>query len=686
MTARDANDATWYVVRYDEDFLAPAAVAGDPNAPFASDSYPWLEDTLYYDTGRHVLELLPEPLDARHAVRPPPGLAVGVTGIIYRVDPRTGVLHSVHCDGSEQRFPCEPQVLARPAGIAIDARGFILVADPAARRVVVLSPDDGSVQLVLGGALVEPVDVVVGFDGRYFVADRGAGRIEVFSSHGARLGGFAAKNADGLPALPQPIAVMIDRDGTLLVADAAHPRLLRFGTGACDPNLTATEQVCSAPAPCGEPLADAQLTALTAELVGGDVALDALAKAYGLRAPRFIGVACCPLFPTAGIVRLAAVHRAIRLLQLVLGRKYEPSGTFLSHRFDSGVPGTTWHRVAIEAELPTTSSIVIETATSDEAMPLPASLIWSVPEEPDGDAIAFVGDAQPIRLPGGAMSPVGEPVLDQLIQSAPGRFLWLRVTLRGDGSATPSLRVVRVSYPRISYLQLLPAVYRREPAAALFAERFLAMFERVFTGIEDRYVEFLRDLDPAAAPLDIINWLACLIDLTFDPSRSLAKRRALVGEAMKLYAMRGTARGIARYIEIYTGKLPVVIEAFLERPLRPAFLGRPAAILGCSLPLIECREWSTPDGALYDAYAHRFRVYAYLDDPCDEAVMLPVIERIVEVNKPAHAHHEVCVIYPGAQLGMTTSVGIGLVLGAAPVPPPLTANGNSVLGEDSVLK
>lgn len=691
MTAHDANEATWYVVRYEEDFLAPKPFAGDPNAPFAADSYPWLSDTLFYDRARHVLELLPKPLDPRHAVRPPPGLAVDVDGTIYRVDPRTGELRIVFCDGSDARFPCEPQVLARPAGIAIDPRHFILVADPAARRVVVLSRTDGGagamVELVLAGGMIEPVDVAVGFDGRYFVADRAAGRIEVFDRRGNHIGGFVARNADHLPALPSPIAVLIDADGTLLVGDAAHPRLLRFGTGACDPQRSPADQACAVTPAMGEPLDDAQLAAMTATLAGGDVALDALARAYGTRAPRFLGVTCCPLDANDAVVRLAAVHRAIRLLMLVLDREYETSGTFVSRRLDSGVPATTWHKITIEAALPAKTSIVVETATSDD--PMPVSLVWSAPDDKSGKPIAFVGTAPPIRLPGGAMTDPDRPVCDQLIQSAPGRFLWLRVTLQGDGTATPSLAVVRASYPRVSYLELLPAVYRRDPDAGLFAERFLALFEREFTGVEDRYVRFVRELDPAAAPLEMIDWLAALIDLAFDPSWPLDKRRALVGEAMKLYAMRGTPRGIERYVEIYTGRKPLVVEAFLERPHRPPLLGRPAAILGC-VPLLECCAHVTPEATLFAAYAHRFRVYVYLDDPCDEPVVVAVVNRIVEVNKPAHTIHELSLVYPGAEVGISTSVGIDLVLGAPPSPPVIQlANGPastaSVLGEDTIL-
>ena len=93
-----------------------------------------------------------------------------------------------------------------------------------------------------------------------------------------------------------------------------------------------------------------------------------------------------------------------------------------------------------------------------------------------------------------------------------------------------------------------------------FLDHFLALFEHVFTGVEDRYVEFSRELNPDAAPREVIDWLAALVDLAFDPSWPVERRRALVDEAMSLYRTRGTIAGIERYVEIYTGIRPAIVE------------------------------------------------------------------------------------------------------------------------------
>ncbi|MDR3698746.1 MAG: phage tail protein [Candidatus Sulfopaludibacter sp.] len=659
MPAHDANNATWYALRYPIDFAPLAGAPLDPSAPFGQPSSPYLAPALLFDALRGVLELQPEASPV--AAGPPPGIALDPDGDIYRVNDN-GVLVVVRCDGSSVPLPCEPNVLAQPAGLALDRRGYLYVADPAARRVVALNSDDGSVPAILTGGgpvgeLREPVDVATSPSGYVYVADRQGGRIAVFSSAGRPLASFATAAAPGRK--PRPVAVMLSAEGNLLVADAWLPRLLTY-------------------APDGTRLADVDLAALVSPLAGGNLAMSALNLAYGNQMPRFLTGSCGPCGTPAddGGARLAEVHRALRLLALVLGRRFASSGIFISRALDGGRPGVPWHRIEVElnGDPPADTQVLVETFTSDT--PVPGAPVWDAPRDSNGAAIPFTND-----------------VPEQLVQSPRGRYLWVRVSLfTGDGTATPSVSAIRAYYPRVSYLDLLPIAYRRDPEAASFLDRFLALFEHVFTGIEDRYVEFSRQLNPNAAPLDIINWLAALVDLSFDPSWPLARRRALVDEAISLYMKRGTVAGIERYVEIYTGIRPAIVEAWLERPERPAFLGRPGTVLGCGSPLLGCGASAQilPDDRLWALYAHRFTIFVYIDNACDTAVTLAAIDRIVEVNKPAHTVHRIEPVYATARVGIQSRVGLDLVVGAETAP--ATRLGGSdglgaagVLGIDSVL-
>jgi phage tail-like protein len=623
MAARDANNATWYILRYASDFTPRATTPGDPAPPqFVPPDVP----ALIYDDSRHVLELMPA--KPEQEVAPPPSLAVGVDGEVYRVDPADCRLLVRHCDGTEALLLCEPGIVRAPSGLALDRRGFLYVADPAARRVIVLLPDDASSVAILSEGLIEPVDVAVAPGGQIYIADRAAGRIVQYSAGFAHVDDFLAQGAGGLPAPPRPIAVMVDADGSLLVADGNYPWLLRF-------------------TPTGVPLGDVSLPALVEPLKAQNISLDDLASLLAGSAARFVAGSCAPPFPkNDGGVALARIHRDVRLLPLRLNHSFVRQGIFLSAALDGATPGTIWHKLIVDAALPAGSWITVETATADTAAALAGpNLSWASAQSA-GAPIGFTTE-----LP------------DQLVLSPPGRYLRLRITLGSDGQETPSLRFLKVLYPRVSYLDLLPRIYQRDAESALFLQHYLALFEHVLTGIEDRYDEFSSQLDPAAAPAEVVDWLALLLDLSFDPSWPLSQRRALVGEAAALYRRRGTVAGLARFIEIYTGTTPLILEGFCCRPSQPALLGVGRSFLGCGVCLSPSSPTEAPEVSVPAAYAHRFTVLVYLCEWCEAQTLLAVVERIIATNKPAHTVHTLAAVYPDARVGLQSTIGIDYVVG-----------------------
>ena len=200
--ARDPNNATFYVLRYPADF----GEGGTETDPFQSESSPFLSGELFHDAERHVTEL--RPTDPRVEVRPLPGVAIEPGGDVFRIN-REGELVRRACDGTETLFPCELDFVRRPAGLALDRRGWLYVADPVAQRVVVLDSRTGAPIHVLNAGQ-EPIDVAVAATGFVFVADR-TGQIFRFSPSLRALGSFEPRNASDLPTQPRPIAVMVDQ-------------------------------------------------------------------------------------------------------------------------------------------------------------------------------------------------------------------------------------------------------------------------------------------------------------------------------------------------------------------------------------------------------------------------------------------------------------------------------------------
>jgi phage tail-like protein len=145
-------------------------------------------------------------------------------------------------------------------------------------------------------------------------------------------------------------------------------------------------------------------------------------------------------------------------------------------------------------------------------------------------------------------------------------------------------------------LSYLPGIYHND-----FMSRFLGIFEAIITPIEWNIDNFDLYLDPSTAPDSFLPWLANWFALGFDPSWDIYQRRMLLQEAHNIYARRGTRWALSRVLEIYTGVTPEIID--LADDLDPFV----------------------------------FRVKLPLDE---EEGDRGLIERLIDVNKPAHTDYK----------------------------------------------
>lgn len=177
---------------------------------------------------------------------------------------------------------------------------------------------------------------------------------------------------------------------------------------------------------------------------------------------------------------------------------------------------------------------------------------------------------------------------------------------------------------RSSYLQHLPGLYRDDE----FMAQFLLIFESIMRPLENTVSSLAMYFDPMLTPESLLEWLACWVDLSPDTGWPLDRRRELVRSAAELYRWRGTRRGLAEHLRIYTGSVPEISEHAqgmrLEHDTK----------LGINTQL----------GA--SGAGNHFTVSLELDR--GDAIDVSQVKAIIEAQKPAHTAYTLHVRYKGA--------------------------------------
>ena len=277
--------------------------------------------------------------------------------------------------------------------------------------------------------------------------------------------------------------------------------------------------------------------------------------------------------------------------------------------------------------------------------------------------------------------------------------------------------------PRQSYTEYLPAVFLEDEESRRFLERFLAVFQATWDGLESEIDQIPSLADPSAVKPTHLNVLASWLGQTFENGWSVDQRRGLLKALPRILfadrgpdeerpggSRRGTLGGFRDYLNAVLGAIsrrtnssgfPFVIEGFRDRDYRvlmqagartsresrlasrdpehsmdltgsvaplwgPDFIGR--FQLGESSRLDEAKllPLGEPNQDVFAHHANRFRVVipvALVPDATAESVL----RRVIDAEKPVHTAYELELIGPRFRLGVQSTVGIDTILGDIPV-------------------
>jgi phage tail-like protein len=185
---------------------------------------------------------------------------------------------------------------------------------------------------------------------------------------------------------------------------------------------------------------------------------------------------------------------------------------------------------------------------------------------------------------------------------------------------------VTVWVARRGYLELLPAIYRRSDAVGRNVVRDMCfLFEHMFGAVESKLDRGHTYYDPHVAPSEFLPWLASWTAMVVDLDWPDAKKRAILKRAVDLYRIRGTRRGLALFLQLFTGYEPTITEN--TWPFK-GFRIETEARIGLDSVVL-------PPVNL----AHSFIVTIPVKFAEVTPEMVIRIHRIITMEKPAHTHY-----------------------------------------------
>ncbi|MFD2114161.1 phage tail protein [Paenibacillus yanchengensis] len=316
------------------------------------------------------------------------------------------------------------------------------------------------------------------------------------------------------------------------------------------------------------------------------------------------------------------------------------SGVWISYALDSGENETIWHRLTMEAHVPHDCQVNIRYYASDQRE------IWAgdkrvVLDEWLQDSSTTEAEKLAVLQPYWS-KPLRDPQ-DALLRHATGRYLWIHLELLGSAHHTPTIQLMKVFFPRQSYMQYLPSIYEQTAGQDQFLERYLTLFQTMLEEVDDDIGGITRRLQVNQASGPSLRWLLQWLGIESDDFWSDEQLRQLLKEAPQLYALRGTKQALMRLIEIYTGERPIILEYEQIKPLKE------------NVDIGEVAD------RLYAADPHTFNVLVKAEHVTTELKRV-TLQQLIEAYKPAFASFKLIILQPWVYIDLHSYLGMNTIL------------------------
>lgn len=247
----------------------------------------------------------------------------------------------------------------------------------------------------------------------------------------------------------------------------------------------------------------------------------------------------------------------------LISRSNGENGIYISGQFDSGQSETVWHRLRLDSDVPGGGVLKLRLYASDSVeafLPSKNGVLevnfdeymkrQDIDINRKVDAFDYIG------------ANVYENPTDVLMFDIKGRYLWACIELVNYDRQKTRIKSMKIEFPRVSFVDYLPEVYKESIEQDSFLERFIGIFQSIYVDIEDKIDQTPIKFDAEITSKEFLDWLSDWISIQDPAIWGEKKLRRLVKEAVKIYKMKGTKRAVSKIVQEYTGIEPIIVEQF----------------------------------------------------------------------------------------------------------------------------
>ena len=214
-----------------------------------------------------------------------------------------------------------------------------------------------------------------------------------------------------------------------------------------------------------------------------------------------------------------------------------------------------------------------------------------------------------------------------------------------------------------NYLNYLPGIYHADAEKGGLIGRYLKIFEKVLSGIDDGVTADQAEIEgieqvidriheffaSETTPTEFLDWLAGWAALILrEDWREIPKRR-LIRRIIPLYAKRGTREGLAEYLRIFVPGADVAVEENL-----PGIVVGAASTVGVD----------TFVGGLMPHFFIVTITFSGVEDIGFIQNYVAATRAVLDLEKPAHTCYLLRFSFPGIVVGTRSTVSDDTIIGS----------------------